>query len=121
MAKKRMIDRDLVDSDAFLDMPVSAQNLYFHLLLRADDDGFVDSPKKIMRIVGAANDDEKVLSAKGYIISFNSGIIVIRHWKIHNHIKKDRYTPTIHIVERENLVEYNSIYEKTKKIANGPL
>ena len=121
MAKKRMVDKGLIDSDTFLDMPVSTQNLYFHLLLRADDDGFIDSPKKIMRMIGAANDDIKVLSAKGYIIAFDSGVIVIRHWKVHNHIKKDRYTPTLYVIEKDNLVEYNGVYKKAEQIGDEPL
>lgn len=84
MANKRMFSLDVIDTDKFTDMPLSAQALYFHLGLRADDDGFVASPRKIMKIVDCKQDDMKILIAKGYIIPFESGIIVIRHWKMHN-------------------------------------
>lgn len=94
MAQRRMFSMKIVDSDAFLEMPVTAQNLYFHLSMRADDDGFNDSPKKVMRVIGAKEDDLKILLAKRFIIGFESGIVVIKHWKIHNYIAPDRYHPT---------------------------
>lgn len=97
MAQKRMFTLQIVDSDAFLDMSSSAQALYFHLAMRADDDGFVNSPKKIAKIVNASDDDMKILLFKKFIIGFESGVIVIKHWRMHNYIQKDRYhTTTYH-------------------------
>ena len=93
----------IVDSDAFLDMPHSTQNLYFHLNMRADDDGFINNPKKIQRMIGATDDDLKLLLAKRFILAFESGIIVIKHWRMHNTLRKDRYHPTHYIEEYESL------------------
>ena len=87
MAERRMFTKKITESDAFLDMPMSAQCLYFHLNMAADDDGFVNSPKRIQRLVGANDDDMKLLIAKSFIIVFESGIIVIKHWKMHKHLK----------------------------------
>ena len=89
MAERRMFAKTIIDSDAFLDMPVTTRLLYYDLAMRADDDGFINSPKKIMRIVGASQDDLKLLAAKKFIIPFDNGIVVIKHWKIHNYIRKD--------------------------------
>ena len=94
MAKKRMFSLGVLDTDAFMDMPLSAQALYFHLNLRADDDGFVGNPKRITQNVGASVDDLKLLVAKRFLLAFEDGVIVIKHWRMHNVIKKDRYTPT---------------------------
>ena len=94
MADKRMFSLKIIDSDSFLDMPVSTQNLYFHLSMRADDDGFINKPKTIMRITGTKDDDMKLLVAKKFIIPFENGVVVIKHWKIHNYIKSDRYKET---------------------------
>ena len=94
MAERRMFAKTIIDSDAFLDMPLTTQALYFHLSMRADDDGFVNNPKKILRMVGAGEDDAKLLITKQFIIPFESGIVVIRHWKIHNYIRKDTYSET---------------------------
>ena len=96
MASKRMFSLSVIDSDYFLDMPLTAQALYFHLSMRADDDGFVNSVKKIKRMTGASDDDLKILISKGFIITFESGLIVITHWKMHNCIQKDRYKKTIY-------------------------
>ncbi len=117
MARKRMFDTEIVDTDDFLDMPSSTQNLYFHYGMRADDDGFVSSPKKIMNLVKATIDDLKLLITKGYLISF-SNVIVIRHWKLNNYIRKDRYRPTIYFKELSQLwCDENEIYflESEKK------
>lgn len=103
MAERRMFAKALVDSDHFLDMSLSAQALYFHLGMRADDDGFVNNPRKIQRMIGAPDDDLKILIAKGYVITFESGIIVIRHWKQHNYIPSDRYKPTLYDAEKSSL------------------
>ena len=94
MAERRMFAKTIIDSDAFLDMPQSSQLLYFHLSMRADDDGFINKPKSIMRIIGCKDDDIKLLITKKFIIPFESGVVVIKHWKIHNYIQKDRYQPT---------------------------
>lgn len=105
MASKRMFAKSIIDSDAFLDMPLSTQALYFHLNMRADDDGFINNPKKIQRMVGCSDDDLKVLIAKRFIIQFESGVIVIKHWRLHNTIQKDRYQPTTYIEEKALLRE----------------
>lgn len=104
MANRRMFAKTIIDSDAFLDMPPSTQVLYFHLAMRADDDGFINNPKTIMRIVGAKDDDIKLLIAKRFIIPFESGVVVIKHWRIHNYIQKDRYTETKYIEEKNQLI-----------------
>ena len=104
MANKRMFSLDIVDSDAFVSMPLSTQALYFHLSMRADDDGFVKNPKRIQRDIGSNEDDMKVLIAKRFILPFESGIVVIKHWKINNNIRSDRYKPTTYIEERSMLV-----------------
>lgn len=105
MAERRMFAKTIIDSDAFLDMPLSTQALYFHLSMRADDDGFINNPKKIQRMVGAGDDDLKLLLVKRFIIAFESGVVVIKHWKIHNYIQKDRYRPTIYQEEKRLLDE----------------
>ena len=94
MAERRMFAKTIVDSDMFIDMPMSARLLYYDLAMRADDDGFVNSPKKIMRFVGASVDDMNVLIARQFIIPFESGVVVIKHWRIHNYIRKDTYKET---------------------------
>ena len=103
MAERRMFAKTIIDSDAFIDMPLSTQALYFHLSMRADDDGFINNPKKIQRMVGASDDDLKVLVMKRFIIPFESGIVVIKHWKIHNYIRNDRYKPTVYAEEKAML------------------
>lgn len=111
MAERRMFAKTIIDSDAFLDMPLSSQALYFHLSMRADDDGFINNPKKIQRMIGGSDDDLKLLIAKRFIIPFESGIVVIKHWKIHNYIQKDRYKPTIYQEEKAMLdVKENKAY-----------
>ena len=94
MAQRRMFTMQIVDSDAFLDMPLSAQALYFHLNMRADDDGFINNPRKIQRMINASDDDLRVLIAKRFLLAFESGVIVIKHWRMHNILRRDRYTPT---------------------------
>lgn len=103
MAERRMFAKRITESDAFLDMPASTQMLYFHLSMAADDDGFVNNPKKIQRMCGAAEDDMKLLIAKSFIITFDSGIIVIKHWRMHNYIQKDRYRPSDYVEEKSLL------------------
>ena len=103
MAEKRMFSKAVIDSDIFLDMPLTAQALYFHMAMRADDDGFIDNPKKIQRMVGATDDDFRFLIENQFIITFESGIIAIKHWKLHNYIRLDRYKPTIHQAEKAQI------------------
>jgi len=110
MANRRMFSLDVVDTDIFLDMPTSTQCLYFQLGMRADDDGFVSSPKRITNMVGYNTDDLKLLIAKGFIIQFDSGIIVITHWKVNNYLRADRYRPTLHQTEKELLVDNENGY-----------
>ena len=98
-----MFAKTIIDSDAFLDMPQSTQNLYFHLSMRADDDGFINNPKKIGRMIGCNDDDLKMLLVKNFVIGFEGGIVVIKHWKIHNYIRVDRYQPTVYQDELQSL------------------
>jgi hypothetical protein len=109
MARKRMFSPDVVNQDDFLDMPVDSQLLYFHLGLSADDDGFV-SPKKVMRMVNSADDNLKLLIAKGFLIPFESGVVVVRHWKQNNFIRKDRYIPTTFQSEFKQLNVSSNMY-----------
>lgn len=108
MAERRMFAKSIIDSDSFIDMPTTARLLYFDLSMRADDDGFVNSPKKICRMTGASDKDMQILIDNQYIIPFESGIIVIKHWKIHNYIQKDRYKPTVYQEEKNHLSETES-------------
>ena len=111
MAERRMFAKTIVLSDAFLDMPLSARCLYFTLGMLADDDGFVNSPKSVMRQVGASIDDLNLLIAKRFILTFESGIIVIKHWRIHNYIQKDRYKESKYIEEKSVLtIDQNGAY-----------
>jgi hypothetical protein len=106
-----MFSKTIIDSDAFLDMPMSSQALYFHLAMRADDDGFINNPKRVMRTVGANQNDLDVLAGKRYILGFESGVIVIKHWKIHNYIQRDRYKPTVYLEEKEMItIKGNKAY-----------
>ncbi len=110
MARRRMFSADIVNQDNFLDMPIDSQLLYFHLGMLADDEGFV-SPKRIMRMIGASEDSLKLLLAKGFVIPFESGVIVIKHWKQNNYIQKDRFTPSIFHKECELLTCIQNVYE----------
>lgn len=112
MAQRRMFSRKITDTDKFIEMPATTQNLYFHLNMNADDEGFVDRVSIIQRMIGASGDDLKLLIAKGFVIPFESGVVVIRHWRIHNYIQADRFQPTIHQNEKSQIE-----YDETK-IAN---
>ena len=103
MAEKRMFSKAITESDAFLDLPLSTQALYFHLCMYADDDGFLSGYRKIMRMVGAAQNEYDLLLAKKFILQFDDGIVVIKHWLMHNYIRKDRYKPTAYLTERSML------------------
>ena len=117
MAERRMFAKTIIDSDAFLDLPLSSQCLYFHLSMRADDDGFVNNPKKIMRMIGASEDDCKLLLHKRFLITFDSGVVVIKHWKIHNYIQNDRHKPTVY---KEEMAQLTVKPNKSYSLAENP-
>lgn len=118
MAERRMFAKTIIDSDAFIDMPLSTQALYFHLSMRADDDGFLNNPKKIQRMVGCSDDDLKILIGKRFIIPFESGVVVIKHWRIHNYIRSDRYKETVYKEEKNQLyLKENGSYTLSKEEA----
>ena len=120
MAERRMFSQKIVDSDAFLDMPLSAQALYFHLNMRADDDGFVNNPKRIQRTIGASDDDLKLLVMKRFILVFDNGVIVIKHWLMNNTLRKDRYNPTQYQEQFALLdVKDNNSYTEKKAKVDG--
>ena len=116
MAERRMFAKTIIDSDAFLEMPITSQLLYFHLSMRADDDGFVNKPKSIMRMIGCKDDDLMILFGKKFLIPFESGVVVIKHWKIHNYIRRDTYTETKYKEEKATLeMDENNAY----RLASG--
>lgn len=122
MAEKRMFTQKIIESDAFLDMPLSTQALYFHLNMRADDDGFVNNPKRIQRTVGASEDDLKLLIAKRFLICFENGVIVIKHWRMHNTLKSDRYRPTQYQEEYKMLeIKDNKSYTERQFVEALPV
>ena len=111
MAQKRMFNKVLTNSDDFLELPDSSQVLYFHLSMNADDDGFVNNWKSIMKMTGTKEDDLKLLIAKQYIITFDSGVIVIRHWRLNNYLQNDRIKPTNYKEELSQLfLDNNNVY-----------
>lgn len=111
MAERRMFAKTIIDSDAFLDMPITARLLYYDLAMRADDDGFVNSPKKIMRMIGASQDDLGILIMRKFILPFENGVVVIKHWRIHNYIRRDTYSETTYKEEKELLeLDENKAY-----------
>lgn len=111
MAQRRMFSKDITTSDVFVDMPSSSQLLYFHLGMEADDDGFLGNARMLSRAYGMNNDDLKLLEAKGFVISFPTGVTVIKDWKINNQIRKDRHKPTIYQEEKSLLtVDINGSY-----------
>ena len=111
MANRRMFSLDVVDTDKFLDMSASAQALYFHLGMRADDDGFVSSPRKIAKVSNCGIDDLTLLAAKGFIITFESGVVVVKHWRENNYIRTDRYKPTRYTEEAKMLEKVGDVYQ----------
>ena len=123
MAERRMFAKTIIDSDAFIDMPISARLLYYDLSMRADDDGFVNAPKKIMKFVGASIDDMNILIGRKFVIAFDSGVVVIKHWRIHNYIQSDRYKETTYKDLKSQLVlDENKAYkmvENNQCIQNG--
>ena len=116
MAERRMFTQKITESDAFLDMPLSTQALYFHLCMNADDDGFVKNPKRIARMMGASDDDMRLLVAKSFVIIYESGVIVIKHWRMHNLLRKDRYKETEYVDEKSILyIKQNGAYTLDEK------
>lgn len=116
-----MFAKTIIDSDAFLDMPLSTQALYFHLSMRADDDGFINNPRRIMRTIGVSDDDMKLLVVKKFIIPFESGIVVVKHWRIHNYIQADRYRETKYKTEKNMLLlDENKAYSLAKEAVDTP-
>ena len=112
MATRRMFNKQITNSDDFLDMPLTSQCLYFHLSMNADDDGFINNWKSIMKLTGAKEDDLKVLIAKQYIIPFDSGVIIIKHWRLNNYLRRDRYTTTNHQKELAQItLDENMVYQ----------
>ena len=117
MAIRRMLSKKIIGTDAFMEMPLSSQALYMHLVMNADDDGFVSNPKTIMRAVGCNVDDKRVLESKKFILNFESGVIVIKHWLVHNLIRHDRYTETTYLKEKSSLAKKeNNIYTFVKPL-----
>lgn len=102
--QRRLFSPQIVESDAFLDMPLSSQALYFHLSMYADDDGFVGSPKRILKMIGGNEDDLKILEGKRFLLTFPTGVVVIKHWLINNWIRPDRYKETKYIEEKKGLI-----------------
>lgn len=115
MANKRMFSKQITTSDAFVDMPISSQLLYFHLNMEADDDGFVSNPKRITKIIGANDDDLKILIAKRFLLAFKSGVVVIKHWLLHNAVRKDMYKETQYLEEKGMLqIKDNLVYTEVR-------
>ncbi len=113
MAEKRMFSNKVIGSDNFLEMPATSQNLYFHLSMQADDEGFIDKYKSIMRMIGAKEDDLRVLISKSFVIMFESGVLVIRHWRLNNYLQNDRTKETVFLEEKSQLLlEKNKMYTK---------
>ena len=111
MAEKRMFTVKITESDVFLDMPMSTQCLYFHLCMYADDEGFIKNPKRIQKMIGAQDDDMRILIAKSFVLTYENGLIVIKHWKMHNAIRKDRLHESEYIEEKSMLyVKPNGAY-----------
>lgn len=117
-----MFAKTIVDSDEFLDMPLSTQALYFHLSMRADDDGFINNPKKIQRMIGATDGDAAMLIAKKFILAFSTGVIVIKHWRINNYLRSDRYHETVYQEEKKQLsIKQNGAYSLTSTEGGLPV
>lgn len=113
MAQRRMLSKQITETDTFLDLPLSTQALYLHLIMNADDDGFLGNARTVLRMVGGSNDDFKLLAAKQFIIVFEDGITVIKDWRIHNYIQKDRYRSTMYSEHRKELsVDKNQSYQR---------
>lgn len=123
MANKRMFSKQITTSDAFVDMPMSSQLLYFHLNMEADDDGFVANPKRITKMVGANDDDLKILLAKRFLLAFENGVVVIKHWLLHNAVRKDMYKETQYLEQKKLLqIKDNGVYTEVRnELVTNPL
>lgn len=122
MAEKRMFSAKIIESDAFLDIPATAQMLYFHICMNADDDGFVNNPRKIIRMCGASEDDLKSLIDNRFLLSFDSGVMLVKHWRIHNYIPPDRYKPSCYEDEKSKIgVKLNGSYTTDPKKMVSPV
>ena len=121
MAERRMFAKTIIASDAFLDMPLSARCLYFALGMYADDEGFVNSPKSLARLIGASTDDMNILLVRRFLIAFPSGVCVIKHWRINNYLRSDRFQPTKYTEERNQIIiEENGAYALiSERYTNG--
>lgn len=118
MANKRMFSKQITSSDAFVDMPATSQLLYFHLNMEADDDGFVGNPKRIIRMIGAGDDDFKILLVKRFLLPFESGVVVIKHWLLHNAVRKDMYQETQYLDEKKQLkIKENKVYTEVRNVS----
>lgn len=113
MANKRMFSLSIIDTDKFLEMPLSSRYLYYELGMRGDDDGFVGNPRKILRITGCRDDDLRKLAEMGYVKIFESGVLVITHRKVNNNIRSDRYQPTMYIAEKAEYERFTEVIEGT--------
>ena len=111
MAQKRMFRLDVLETDAFMEMPLTTQALYFWLGLNADDDGFIGNPNMVTRNVGASSDDLKLLIAKGFLIQFADGVVVVKHWRMHNTLSANRYKETKYLEDKSILkIKDNKAY-----------
>lgn len=110
IAEKRMFSREVVESDNFLNLPLSAQGLYMHICMEADDDGFVNNANRIRKVVDASEDDYKILFDSGYLLQMAEGLVVVAHWRICNSIRKDRYKPTVYQSEWQKLKIRDNVY-----------
>ena len=121
MAERRMFAKTIIASDAFLDMPLSARCLYFALGMYADDEGFVNSPKSLARLIGASTDDMNILLVRRFLIAFPSGVCLIKHWRINNYLRSDRFQPTKYTEERNQImIEENGAYALiSERYTNG--
>ena len=120
MAEKRMFSNKILSDDRFISLPLSAQALYFHLCMAADDDGLINNAISILRTIGAKEEDLTKLQSSDYILCFNSGIIAVLHWNMHNHISKKLYKPSIFIEEKEYLQTSNTVYARTMHELTAP-
>jgi len=117
MAQRRMLSIEIVGSDAFMDMPATSQLLYFHLCMRADDEGFIGNPKIVMKLVGSTDDDIKILLSKRFVLPFDSGVLLIKHWLIHNLIRMNRFKESTYLEEKEKIyLKNNKAYTDDKQL-----
>ena len=115
MAEKRMFSREVVESDDFLELPLSAQGLYLHICMEADDDGFVNNANRIRKVVEASQEDYQILFDRGYLLQMSNGLVVVAHWRICNTIRKDRYKPTVYQSEYKKLKVCDNVYTLSNK------